>query len=52
MELTSEPGAPLACTAAPGSPGHHGLQLLATWAATAQPEAVRSIPATSSAAKA
>ena len=39
MDLTSEPGLQLlAFTAAPGSPSHDGLQLLATWAATAQLE--------------
>ena len=42
MDLTSEPGLQLlAFSAAPGSPSHDGLQLLATWAATAQLEPVR-----------
>ena len=40
MDLTSEPGLQLlAFTAAPGSATQDGLQLLATWAATAQLEA-------------
>lgn len=39
MDLTSEPGLQLlAFTAAPGSASSDGLQLLATWAATAQLE--------------
>jgi transcriptional regulator with XRE-family HTH domain len=42
MDLTSEPGLQmLAFTAAPGSPSSDGLQLLATWAATAQLESAR-----------
>ena len=48
MDLTSEPGLQLlAFSAAPGTPSHDGLQLLATWAATAQLEAVRTTMATS-----
>jgi hypothetical protein len=40
MDLTSQPGLQLlAFTAAPGSPSQDALQLLATWAATAQLEA-------------
>ena len=40
MDLTSEPGLQLlAFTAAPGSASQDGLQVLATWAATAQLEA-------------
>ena len=40
MDLTSEPGLQLlAFTAEPGSASQDGLQLLATWAATAQLEA-------------
>ena len=36
MDLTSEPGLQLlAFSAAPGSPSHDSLQLLTTWAATA-----------------
>jgi hypothetical protein len=39
MDLTSQPGLQLlAFSAAPNSPSHDGLQLLATWAATAQLE--------------
>ena len=42
MDLTSEPGLQLlAFSAAPGSASHDGLQLLATWAATAQLDPVR-----------
>jgi hypothetical protein len=42
MDLTSEPGLQLlAFTAAPGSTSYDGLQLLATWAATAQLESGR-----------
>ena len=45
MDLTSEPGLQLlAFTAAPGSASHDGLQLLATWAATAQVESARADP--------
>ena len=37
MDLTSAPGLELlAFSAAAGSPSHDGLQLLATWAATAR----------------
>ena len=51
MDLTSEPGLQLlAFSAAPGSPSHDGLQLLATWAATAQLDPVRTtVPATKTA---
>ena len=46
MDLTSEPGLQLlAFSAAPGSPSHDGLQLLATWAATAQLDPVRTTAA-------
>lgn len=50
MDLTSEPGLQmLAFTAAPGSPSNDGLQLLATWAATAQLESDRAaLPETDS----
>ena len=42
MDLTSEPGLQLlAFSAAAGSPSHDGLQLLATWAATAQLDPIR-----------
>ena len=42
MDLTSEPGLQLlAFNAAPGTPSHDGLRLLATWAATAQLESDR-----------
>src|SRR3954470_7716869 len=42
MDLTSEPGLQLlAFSAAPGSTSHDGLELLATWAATAQVESAR-----------
>ena len=48
MDLTSDRGLQLlAFSAAPGSATHDGLQLLATWAATAQLEAVRTTVATS-----
>jgi len=48
MDLTSEPGLQLlAFSAAPGTPSHDGLQLLATWAVTAQLEPVRTTAATS-----
>ena len=48
MDLTSAPGLQLlAFSAAPGSPSHDGLQLLATWAATAQLDPVRSTVAAS-----
>ena len=56
MDLTSEPGLQLlAFSAAPGSPSHDGLQLLATWAATAHIDTVHidktsgDLPATDSA---
>ena len=46
MDLTSEPGLQLlAFSAAAGSPSHDGLQLLATWAATAQLDPVRTTAA-------
>jgi transcriptional regulator with XRE-family HTH domain len=42
MDLTSEPGLQLlAFSATPGSPSADGLQLLATWAATAQLDPLR-----------
>src|SRR4051794_22849508 len=42
MDLTSEPGLQLlAFSAPPGSPSDDGLQLLAAWAATAQPDPTR-----------
>ncbi len=42
MDLTSAHGLQLlAFTAAPGTPSHDGLQLLATWAATAQLDTTR-----------
>src|SRR4051794_1360456 len=42
MDLTSAPGLQLlAFSAAPGSASYDGLQLLATWAATAQPDTAR-----------
>jgi hypothetical protein len=42
MDLTSAPGLQLlAFSAAPGSACRDGLQLLATWAATAQLDPVR-----------
>ena len=45
MDLTSDPGLQLlAFTAAPGSPSHDGLHLLATWAATRQNDTTR-VPA-------
>ena len=51
MDLTSQPGLQLlAFSAAPHSASHDGLQLLATWAATAQLEPVRTpVPATTTA---
>jgi transcriptional regulator with XRE-family HTH domain len=46
MDLTSERGLQLlAFSAAPGSPSHDGLQLLATWAATAHLETARTTAA-------
>ena len=45
MDLTSVPGLQLlAFSAAPGSPSHDGLRLLATWAATAEREPARVDP--------
>ena len=46
MDLTSAPGLQLlAFSAAPGTPSHDGLQLLATWAATAQLDPIRTTTA-------
>lgn len=43
MELTADHGLLLlAYTAAPGSPSHDALQLLANWAATSEPAAEQS----------
>ncbi|MCX4451209.1 helix-turn-helix transcriptional regulator [Streptomyces sp. NPDC087866] len=47
LELTAEPGLTLTVyTAEPGSPSEEGLRLLASWAATQEPQQITTAPAT------
>ncbi|NED16446.1 helix-turn-helix transcriptional regulator [Streptomyces sp. SID9124] len=47
LELTAEPGLTLTVyTAEPGSPSEEGLRLLASWAATQEPQQIPAAPAT------
>ncbi len=49
MELPAQPGLTLtAYSAAPGTPDHDALQLLASWAATEHPSSTDGLPGMSS----